>query len=61
MIKQEPYICKNGVVVMHTWSDNNFYIRQIQTGVLYAEAYDIPNTYTYEETDQPIESDPERE
>ena len=37
------------------WSDQNVWIRQIETGILYEEAVDaIPCRYTYEETDQPI-------
>lgn len=51
MIKQEEYICKNGVVLTHTYSDEGKQIRQIETGVIYDEAYDIPNTYTYEEVE----------
>ena len=37
-------------------SDQGFYIRQVETGIEYAEAIDvIPCRYTYEETDKPIE------
>jgi len=37
------------------YSDQNLWIRQIETGNLYEEAVDrIPCRYTYEETDQPI-------
>ena len=55
MIKQESYTCNNGVVLTHTYSDEGFYITQVETGVKYADAYDIPNTYTYVETDEKIE------
>lgn len=50
MLIQEEYICKNGVVLIHTYSDTGS-IRQIETGIIYDEAYDIPNTYTYEEVE----------
>lgn len=55
MIKVENYTCKNGVILTHTYSDNGCYIIQKETGIKYAEAYDIPNKYTYEETDEKIE------
>lgn len=54
MLKQETYICKNGHILIHTYSDIGMYIRQIETGIEYEEAYDEPNVYTYEETDIPI-------
>lgn len=56
MLIQENYICKNGVVLTHTYSDNGYKIRQIETGDLYDEAYDIPNKYTYEESEELIEN-----
>ena len=56
MLVQEEYTCNNGVVLIHTYSDKNVYIRQIETGVLYGEAYDLPNKYTYEETDDVIDT-----
>ena len=38
------------------YSDENFKIRQIETGILYDEAVDVvPCRYTYEESDEPIE------
>ena len=43
--------------LVHTYSDANFKIMQEQTGILYDEAYDIPNKYTYIETDVPIEEE----
>ena len=55
MLKQETYICKNGHVLIHTYSDINMKIRQIESGEIYDDAYDEPNVYTYEETDIPIE------
>lgn len=46
----------DGVNLYRTYSDMNHYIRQIPTGVIYAEAIDVENApYTYEETDDIIE------
>lgn len=46
------------MLIMHK-SDNNKFIRQVETGVEYVSAVDvIPCKYTYEETDKDI---PERE
>lgn len=42
------------------YSDENYMIKQIETGNLYEDAVDvIPCKYTYEETDIPIEPEPE--
>ncbi len=41
--------------LVYTYSDEGYYIRQIETGEIYSEAYDIPNKYTYEETTKKIE------
>lgn len=42
----------NGTDLIKTYSD--FYmIKQVETGILYAEAIDVPDKYTYEETDTP--------
>lgn len=44
----------NGRHFIETSSDE-FYIRQVQTGIIYAIALDIaPCTFTYEETDDPL-------
>ena len=49
----------NERLIKHS-SDNGFYIRQVETGIEYAEAIDvIPCRYTYEETDRPIEDETE--
>ena len=57
MIKQEEIIL-GGNKFLHAYSDNNFYIKQIETGSLYSEAYDvIPCKYTYIETDILIEKE----
>lgn len=54
----EEYI-EDNTRVRH-YSDENFKIRQIETGIIYDDAVDvIPCKYTYEETDIPIEPEPE--
>ena len=55
MIKQEKIKIGNRKL-LHTYSDNNKYILQIETNVEYNDAYDvIPCRYTYKETDKLIE------
>ena len=57
MIKQEEIIL-GGNTFLHTYSDSNFYIEQIETGSIYDETYDvIPCKYTYRETDKLIETE----
>lgn len=51
MIIQEPY----GDNLIRTYSDAGKYIIQNETGVKYVEAIDIPNKYTYTESDEDIE------
>ncbi len=56
MIKQEEYVCKNGVKQIHTYSDEGYYILQQETNIKYIEAYDNqPLQYTYLETDEKID------
>lgn len=57
MIQREYYKTReDGVMLFRTYSDRNCLILQVETGILYEEAVDIETaTYTYEETDQPIE------
>ena len=50
MIIQEN-ITVNGVDLIRTYSDT-YTIRQVETGIVYTEAIDIPNRYTYEETEE---------
>ena len=59
MVKKEFYKTrKDGVNLYRTYSDNNYKIKQIETGNIYDEAIDIENApYTYEETDMPIEEE----
>ena len=54
MIKQEKVKIGNSEL-LHTYSDNNKYILQVETNVEYNEAYDvIPCKYTYTETEEEI-------
>lgn len=57
MIQREYYKTrKDGVNLYKTYSTENLYIRQIETGVEYSEAIDVENApFTYEETDDIIE------
>ena len=49
MIKQEK-VTINNKELLHTYSDSNKYILQVETNVEYNEAYDvIPCKYTYTE------------
>ena len=54
MIKQEKVKIENREL-LHTYSDNNKYILQVETSDIYNEAYDvIPCRYTYTETEEEI-------
>lgn len=54
MIKQEKVIINNKEL-LHTYSDSNKYILQVETNVEYNEAYDVvPCKYTYTETEEEI-------
>lgn len=61
MIKREYYDTrKDGVKLYITYSDEEYMIRQIQTGNIYETAIDVENApYTYEETDIKIEKEEE--
>lgn len=55
MIIQEQI---TGTDLIRTYSNMGMLIRQEPTGILYPEAVDIETTtYTYTETNQPIESE----
>ena len=58
MIKQET-IFVNGRELIKTYSDNNKYIIQNETGAKYTEAIDIPNKYTYIESEEDIKVEEE--
>lgn len=53
MIKQET-ININGRELIKTYSDTGKYIIQNETGIKYTEMIDIPNKYTYTESDENI-------
>ena len=54
MIKQEKVKIGNREL-LHTYSDSNMYILQVETSNIYDEAYDvIPCKYTYAETEEEI-------
>lgn len=59
MLKREFYKTrKDGVNLYKSYSDENFYIKQVETGIEYIEAIDIENApYTYEETNRKIEEE----
>ena len=54
MIKQET-ITVNGRTLVKTYSDSGKYIIQNETGIEYTEAVDIPNKFTYTESNKDIE------
>lgn len=60
MIKQETIII-NGRTLVKTYSDSNKYIIQNETGVKYSEAVDVPNRYTYTESNEDIEMEETKE
>ena len=57
MIVALEYYTEDGRLLIRTKSDRNMKIRQDQTGILYDEAIDVSDHYTYTETDIPIESE----
>lgn len=59
MIVREHYMTRrDGVELWRTYSDARHVIRQVETGVEYAEAIDVANApYTYVETDTPVADD----
>lgn len=61
MIKREFYMTRtDGVNLYKTYSDENKYIKQVQTGYTYDIAIDVENApYTYVETDEIIEENVE--
>ena len=59
MIIQETIIV-DGIELVKTYSDT-YLIKQLETGIIYADAVDIPDRYTYMETEEllPVETMPE--
>ena len=48
----------DGVKLIRTYSSRGMKIRQIETGIVYDEAIDLEDSdFTYEETDEKIESE----
>ena len=57
MIIQETLVINNRTL-KHTYSSENKYIKQLETGVIYDEAYDtLKYNYNYVELDQEIEKE----
>ena len=55
MIVREKIPNKN---LIRTYSDEGYYILQVETGIEYAEAIDVENApYTYKETSHKIEEE----
>jgi hypothetical protein len=62
IIKEFYRTRKDGVNLFRTYSNENFYILQNETGIEYTEAIDVENaSYTYSETDKIIEKIEKRE
>lgn len=59
MIVKEFYMTSgDGVNLYRTYSNENFEIRQVQTGAIYDEAIDVEGSkYTYEEVTEPSETE----
>lgn len=53
MIKQET-ININGRELIKTYSDTGKYIIQNETGAKYTEAVDVPNKYSYSESEEDL-------
>ena len=52
---------KDGVKLYKTYSDEQYKIKQVETGNVYDEAIDVENAnYTYEETNEKIEREEEK-
>lgn len=63
MIKRELFKeRKDGVKLYRTYSDENYRIKQIETGNIYDEAIDVEDAnFTYVETNEKIEESEENE
>ena len=61
MIIQENIIV-DGIELVKTYSDT-YLIQQLETGIIYVDAIDVPDRYTYMETEEllPVEIVPEME
>lgn len=63
MIVREFYEKRfDGVNLYKTYSDEGFYIKQVETENIYSEAIDVEDApFTYEETSEPIEVEKEEQ
>ena len=63
MIKKKLYmVTQDNIQLYRTYSDEGYYIKQVETGIEYEEAIDVENApYTYEETNKLIEIENENE
>lgn len=63
MIKKDFFMTrKDGVDLYRTYSDENYMIRQIETGNIYIDAIDVENAdFTYEETEEKIDVETDEE
>ena len=59
MIVSLEYYTDDSRLLVVTRSDQGMKIRQNETGMIYDMAIDVPNKYTYSETDIPVELDEE--
>ena len=57
MIKQEFYDIVNGVELVRTYSDEGYYIEQVETGLKYEDAVDVPGKFHYIESSEKIETE----
>lgn len=57
MLVREFYLTReDGINLYRTYSNEGYYIKQVETGAIYDEAIDVESApYTYEETDILIE------
>lgn len=60
MIKQETIVI-NGRTLIKTYSDSNKFVIQNETGIKYTEAVDVPNKYTYKESEEDVDTKKELE
>lgn len=61
MIIQE-FVTINNRKLKHTYSSDNKYIQQVETGIIYDQVYDtLKRNYTYTETDKIVEEDVEQD
>ena len=59
MIVKEFYMTRlDGVNLYRTYSTDHYYIKQLETGIIYVDAIDVENIqYTYLETNQLIQDE----